>query len=356
MFIKMILKMTLLFSALPLFNSCNGQDHKLINIKTEQKMSINIGDTVSDIGNNIGCIIQDKSNNYWFASNGNGVYFYDGRTLKHITTKDGLLSNFVLKIEEDMNGDLWFSTRDGVCKFNGISFTNYTDKIKNAPTGKLYYSKGGLFFGHLDGVCYFDGFSFTGFEIHPNNYTSSPSNRNRPYSIYSTITDNLGRVWFGTQEKGVCRYDGDTFTFFIDHGLDKAAVRTLFQDKAGNIWAGNNGAGLFKFNGIGFINFTDEKGLANRDFLNKSPGKEGTLARPWTMNDDEKGNLWIGTIDAGVWMYDGINLTNYTTKDGLTGNSIWTIYKDKKGELWFVTDGQDICKFNGNRFSKFDFH
>jgi streptogramin lyase len=355
-FIKMILNSTLLFSVLTAFSSCNGQNQKPSESKTEQKISVNIGDTVSDLGKNIDCIYQDKNDNYWFASNGEGLYRYDGKMLTHITDKDGLLSNFVLKVEEDINGDLWFSTRDGVCSFNGVSFTNYTDKIKNAPSGKLNYTKGGLFFGHLNGLCFYDGKSFTSFAIHPNTYSPSPSDMNRPYSVYSTLTDNSGNVWFGTQEKGVCRYDGNTFTFFTEHGLDKAAVRTLFQDKAGNIWAGNNGAGLFKFNGKGFINFTDEKGLANRDFLKKLPGKEGTLARPWTMNKDENGNLWIGTIDAGVWKYDGTNLTNYTTKDGLTGNAIWTIYRDKKGELWFVTDGEAICKYNGNTFTKYEFH
>ena len=73
------------------------------------------------------------------------------------------------------------------------------------------------------------------------------------------------------------------------------------------------------------------------------------------MNEDDSGNLWIGTIDAGVWKYDGNKLTNYTTKDGLAGNSIWTIYKDKSGVLWFVTDGEAICKFNGKSFTRFGF-
>lgn len=337
------------------FVSCSGQSQKASENKTPQSLTVNIGDTVSDLGKNIDCIFQDKNDNYWFASNGDGVYRYDGKTLTHITDKDGLLSNFVLKIEEDENGNLWFSTRDGVCSFNGVSFINYTDIIKYALVGKLKFIKGGLFFNQLDGICFYDGKSFTNFSIHPVTYAPSPGNMNRPYSVYSTLVDKAGNVWFGTQEKGVCRYDGNSFTFFTEKGLNLAAVRTLFQDKSGNIWAGNNGAGLFKFSGTSFINFTDEKGLANRDFLKKLAGKEGTLARPWTINEDDKGNLWIGTIDAGVWKYDGTNLTNYTTKHGLAGNAIWTIYKDKKGELWFVTDGETICKFNGTTFTKFIF-
>lgn len=352
----MTLNTILLFTILTAFISCNGQPQKLSEHKTEPTRALNIGDTVSDLGKDIDCIMQDRKGNYWFASNGEGAYRYDGKTLIHITSKDGLCSNFIFKIEEDIHGNLWFSTRDGVCYFNGVSFTDYIDIVTTPTNSKLRYTKGGLFFGHLNGVSYYDGTSFTSFSIHPATYTPSPSNMNRPYSIYSTCIDNTGNIWFGTQEKGVCRYDGNSFTFFTEEGLGKAAVRTLFQDKAGNIWAGNNGAGLFRFNGKSFTNFTNEKGLANLDFLKNLTGSEGTLARPWTMNEDDNGNLWIGTIDAGVWKYDGKTLINYTTKDGLAGNSIWTIYKDKKGELWFVTDGKAICKFNGNSFTKYSFH
>lgn len=252
----MIFIRIILFSLLTAISSCHGQDQQPPENKSEQNNTEIIGDTVEGLGKNIGCMIQDKENNYWFASNGGGLYRYDGKTLMNITEEDGLISNFVLKIEEDLQGDLWISTRDGVCRFDGVSFSNYSDKIKNAARGKLNYSKGGLFFGHMDGLCFYDGKSFTGFTIHPDTYSPSASDMNRPYSVYSTLVDKAGNVWFGTQEKGVCLYDGNSFSYFTGQGLDKAAVRTLFQDKAGNIWAGNNGAGLFRFNGKEFVNFT----------------------------------------------------------------------------------------------------
>ena len=78
------------------------------------------------------------------------------------------------------------------------------------------------------------------------------------------------------------------------------------------------------------------------------------MARIYSINEDNNGHLWIGTIDSGVWRYDGKNLTNYTTTDGLTSNAVTTIYKDKKGELWFGTDGGGVCKFNGKMFIAFD--
>ncbi len=355
-FVKTTLNTIMLFSILTVFSFCNGQNKKSFETKTEQAITMNIGDTVSNIGKNIDCILQDKNGNYWFASNGEGVYRYDSKTLLHITDKEGLCSNFVWAIQQDINGNLWFSTRDGICQFDGKKFTNYTNIINNAPLGKLQYTKGGLFFGHLNEVCFYDGNSFTNFVIHPDNYNPSPSDMNRPYGIYSTLIDKDGNIWFGTQSQGVCRYDGKTFTYLTDKNLAGPAVRAMYQDRSGNLWFGNNGGGLYRYDGKTLTNFTEERNLGNPEFLKGHfNDKLGSLARVWAINEDNEGNLLIGTIDAGIWKFDGTNLTNYTTKEGLTGNAIWTIYKDKKGELWFVVNGEVICKFNGQTFSKYEF-
>ncbi len=171
--------------------------------------------------------------------------------------------------------------------------------------------------------------------------------------------EELINVWFGTQARGVCRYDGKSFTWFMEKGLSPPAVRALFEDRNGNMWFGNNGAGLFRLEDDSLSNFTRDNGLSNDEFWStaKITGKSvpGTLARVWTISEDNIGNLWIGTIDNGVWKYDGKNLANYTTKDGLTTNAITIIYKDNIGEMWFGTDGGGICKFNGVGFTAFAF-
>ncbi len=333
---------------------CCGQNQGSTGHIAPAQAALQLGDTVSAPGKNIDCIFQDRNDNYWFASNGEGVYCYDGKTIRHITDHNGLCCNFVFKIEEDVRGNLWFSTRDGVCSFNGTSFTDYTDTITNAISGKLRYTNGGLFFGHLNGVCFYDGTSFTNFSIQPYLYSPPPGDRNRPYGIYSTLIDKAGNVWFGTQGKGVCRYDGKTFSWLTDKDLAGPAVRSIFQDKAGILWFGNNGGGLFRYDGKLLTNITEERGLGNPEFLRgrRLKDKPGSMARVWTINEDNAGNLWVGTIDAGLWKYDGNTLTNYTTKNGLPGNSIWTIYKDKKGELCFVVNGEAICKFNGKTFTR----
>ena len=106
-----------------------------------------------------------------------------------------------------------------------------------------------------------------------------------------------------------------------------------------------------------FVKCLHSKGFTkvkvNYEFKVSGTQNTNTLARIYSINEDNFGNLWIGTVDAGVWKYDGTHLTHYTMKDGLSSNAVNTIYKDKNGQLWFGTDENGICKFNGINFQKF---
>ena len=181
-------------------NACDGQQRApapSVIVAAAEKPQ---GDVVSALGKNIDWILEDKKGDHWFASNGDGVYHYDGRVLLHFTTKHGLCSDHVWSIQEDMNGYLWCSTRDGFCRFDGKGFTDFTATIKNALTMPVHLVKGGLCFGHAEGICYYDGRTFTNFTIHPVGYEPERSNMSRPYSIYCGLEDRSGNLWFGTEQ------------------------------------------------------------------------------------------------------------------------------------------------------------
>ncbi|CAN5634761.1 hypothetical protein BH11BAC1_BH11BAC1_12490 [soil metagenome] len=340
---------------------------------------------VTEIGKSINCIFQDKHENYWFATNGDGVYRYSGKLLIRFTEKDGLCNDYVGTIQEDDLGNIWFGTSFGVSKFDGRTFTTYVHneslQLSTILKNEWKIEPGDLLFPAGEGVYRYHNNVFTYLLLPQDDADTKYSSKSKiikpyvdplgRYWVYCTLKDRTGNIWFGTQTLGVCRFDvrlndssgsnrseqGKLFTWFSEKGLSPPAVRGLFEDKNGNMWFGNNGYGLYRYDGKSLINFTEEKGLSNPEFLSnsKASGKPGpgTLARVWTINEDIIGNIWIGTIDAGAWRYDGINLVNFTMKDGLTSNSVNTIYKDKKGELWFGSDGGGVCKFNGTTFTKF---
>jgi len=317
-------------------------------------------------------IYQDRHGNYWFGTNDAGVYCLKPqkansdpaeKRLMHFTAKDGLPNNQVQHIQEDKLGNIWFTVGGfGVSQFDGQHFTTYTSNTilplqnggkkdwKIVPNDLWFYAGGGVFHYSNHSFVYLP---FNLAHFNSNLSQHSPFNLS-PFAVYSMLKDTKGNLWFGTQSQGVCKYDGKSLVWFTEKGLSGPAVLALFEDRNGNIWFGNNGAGLFKYDGKSIVNVTAEKGLGNKDFkVSGKPGL-GTMARIYSINEDNYGTLWIGTVDAGVWQFDGSNLTNYTIKNGLTSNAINCIFKDNHGELWFGTDNDGICKFNGKSFVKFD--
>lgn len=313
--------------------------------------------TTARIDHNIRSIFQDKKGNYWFGTNATGVYRYDGKTVKQFTEKQGLSNNQIQSIQEDNSGNIWFATGlFGVSRFDGQIFTTFSNKenlqLNNGAASNWKMEPGNLWFYAGGGVYRYGNNSLAYLPLDPDNLEASPYNLSR-YAVYCILKDSKGNLWFGTQAEGVCLYDGKSFTWFTEKGLAGPAVLGLFEDSKGNIWFGNNGSGLFRYDGKSLVNFTEEKGLGNKEFgISGQPGPE-TLARIYSINEDRNGNLWIGTVDAGVWRYDGNNLTHFTAKEGLIGDAVNTIYKDKKGELWFGTDSNGVFRFDGTSFSAF---
>jgi ligand-binding sensor domain-containing protein len=274
-----------------------------------------------------------------------------GSFVRHFTKEDGLSSDFVWSIQQDVNGMIWFTTRDGICRFDGTRFMDYTDMISSTLFGMLTYKPGGVFLPHNKGVCYYDGKRFTNFVIHPPSYIAERSSNYRPYAVYSTHADDRGRVLFGTQEKGVVIYDGLSYAYMDSLDLGGPAVRCIFRDHNGIYWFGNNGGGLFRFDGKILRNITAERNLGNAEFLKgrRLIDKPASLARIFAINEDRVGRLWIGTADAGVWKLDGDVLRNYTEADGLVGKSVTEIFKNRAGDLFFVS-GSVVHRLIGENF------
>jgi ligand-binding sensor domain-containing protein len=357
-------QLTAITTLLIYLNSCTGPTQKNNpNAEankpdsTTQFNSLNV--TTNSIDKNIRSIFQDRNGNFWFGTNGAGVYRYEAKTVTQFTVEDGLADNQIIHIQEDNFGNIWFGTgMFGISKFDGTKFTTYTNKVKitkgtetdwKLKNNDLWFCAGGGVFRYSN-----PSLDYLPFDVSSSNApTNAPFSLSR-YGVYCILKDKKGNVWFGTQAEGVCRYDGKSLTWFKEKGLSGPAVLALFEDSMGNLWFGNNGAGLFRYDGKTLANFTEERGLNNTDFRASGKSGLGTLARVYSINEDNNRNIWVGTVDGGVWKYDGNNLTNYTNKDGLTSNAVNTIYKDKTGELWFGTDCNGIFKFNGTTFVEFE--
>lgn len=324
--------------------------------------SYDIGVNVTQIDKTIWTIYQDKKSNYWFGSKENGVYYYNGHRLKHITTKNGLVSNEIRSIQEDTNGNIFFDTEKGVSKFDGHTFKTLQMANPDSPLNNWVLKPDDLWFrigSTKNGAYRFDGkyLQYLKFPTSPQENTFNKNNPNtslKPYGLYTIYKDRKGYMWFGTASLGACRYNGKNLSWHYEEQLQTTpnggdfGTRAIVEDKNGRFWInntrfryvietyGNKPIAFKKENGIGYLNKTNK--MAFPFFLSAT--------------EDNKGNLWMATYEEGVYKYNGKELIHYPIKDGDTDVLLFTIYKDNKGVLWLGTHNAGVYKFMGKTFER----
>ncbi|MGZ3932365.1 MAG: two-component regulator propeller domain-containing protein, partial [Bacteroidia bacterium] len=323
-------------------------------------------------------LLNDRTGNMWFGTNGAGASKFDGKNFTHYTEKEGLANNAVMCMTEDRNGSIWFGTYGGgMCKFDGKTFTTYNVKegLSGDVVSRILQSKDGTIWAGTNGagVCKYDGKTFTHYgkaqglagdvviamcedktgaiwvsahnaglsKIEQGTITNFTKANGLPDDVFwSMYEDKDGFMWFGSYGHGVFKFDGKHFLNYTDsEGLAGSDVRSIFQDTRGNLWFGTTNGGVSKFDGKTFSHFGDNEGLT--DFGISS------------MLQDRCGNIWIGTTGAGVAKYNGSCFTHLTTKEGLPHNVVRTILRDTGNVLWLGTAGGGLVRYNGRSFEWF---
>jgi ligand-binding sensor domain-containing protein len=310
----------------------------------------------SGVGDNVHGSIQDRKGNLWFATTSNGVYRYDGKSFKNFTSKDGLNSNGIFSILEDKKGDIWFGTTVGLSHFDGKTFrpiplsltvANYVYPSDPSTNVLVFHSiedkSGKLWFGTDKDVYCYDGKAFTVFLDNPSVINTTGLNLR---SVDRILEDKHGNIWFTTKTEGVCRYDGKSIVNFKPDG--ELWFYGLLEDRNGNIWVGTRYNGVYRYDGKTFTKMLQNGRFDSYTVL--------------SILQDKSGNIWFGTeagdeskreTEGGVWRYDGKTFENFSTEDGLSHNAVWSILEDSAGNFWVGTRNTDLCRFDGKTFTCF---
>lgn len=132
----------------------------------------------------------------WFGTSRNGLYRYDGATWTNVDISLGVNSVTAKgSITFAPDGALWVATTSGVNKFDGETWTVYTEKDGLAPGGVVsiaFEPDGTAWLAATGGVTRFDGKTWGVFTEHNGLYSRD---------VHSIAVGTDGKVWCG--EKGV---------------------------------------------------------------------------------------------------------------------------------------------------------
>ncbi len=363
---------------LTILSSCNAQvAHPKNDITNSAPDSTyQSGEVVPAITNNTWYVFQAKNNDYWFGSDGDGVFRYDGKTTTQFTSKHGLSNDRVRGIQEDGAGNIFVNTLDGVNKFDGLSFTTLAMPASALPMSEWKLQPDDLWFaGPQDTgtVLRYDGTTLHRLKFPETRRGNEelkrfprdkfPNAIYNPYDVYTIYKDSKGHLWFGTATLGACRFDGKSFDWLYEDHLTNTpnggsfGIRSIIETEDRTFWFCNT---QYRFHvedsrasdetrTEGQMQYTRTRGVENLPF--RVPETYMYFMSIVKGSDD---SLWMATYGNGVLRYDGTETTHFPVRDGDRDVTIFSIYKDKAGTLWLGTHEAGVYKFNGKVFEKFE--
>lgn len=279
-------------------------------------------------------ILQDKKGNVWFAT-WEGIIRYDGQTFTNFTNKEGLRRFHVFSLMEDTTGNIWFGTIGaGLYRYDGKSFTNLTTKegLVNDSVGCIIEDKNGaIWIGTAGGVSKYEGNSFSNFSI------NGGQNNN---DVNSIVEDNAGKLWIGTRGDAFT-YDRKKFTKITnEEGQAFVNVRSILEDIEGTIWLGGND-GLWSYDGSSFTNFTN-------NFVGYIYQDSGENIWTSSAADGNSMNWVLSKYDKIAQIKKGATTLQIKNEE----NMFFGITEDKKGGIWLGTL-RGVYRYDGLLFKSF---
>lgn len=278
-------------------------------------------------------IIKRKDGTLVYSTSGIGLSIITGLyTSKSIMNKERAL-DFVRKIMEDNEGNLWAVTEDkGVIRIDKKGkLTKYfsdTDQC-SVMTAICHDSKGNIYVGSNKGV----------YVMYKGTYTFKPISTTQNIPVLSLLLPTDNTLMIGSDGQGMKLLDTRTgivssstfYTYKTD--LNTTKVHSIFKDRSNNIWLSLFQKGLFvsKSKNIQF-EYIGSK-LSNQNLIG-----EGCVMAVYQTKD---GKLWVGTDGGGLYGLD-INQTehrqiahfNNAGKATTAPSTILCITEDENGKLW----------------------
>jgi ligand-binding sensor domain-containing protein/anti-sigma regulatory factor (Ser/Thr protein kinase) len=185
-------------------------------------------------GNLVLSMMEDKEGNFWFGTDGAGVYLWERKENRWsnfrsgLNEKNGLRNNVVWSLYQESSGIIWLGTEGGLAKFSK------TDR------------------------------SFTCYQSDPANRTGLSNNK-----VFSFCEDRAGRLWIATSGgfNRLIDSSGRFERFTEADGLANNCVYSILEDRKGRLWMStNNGISVFDPNTLKFKNYDAGDGLPANEF------------------------------------------------------------------------------------------
>lgn len=320
----------------------------------------------------------------------NGLYALDVSQTFSVYPVSGLFPAELAKVNrqmclfKDRQESLWVGTfNEGAMLFNSkhTKFRSYllSSANRNEPlrvVGKLVEYKKQIWVGCNTGIFVIDLVSGRWHPVNLDNQLEFDSN-SEIYNVYQ-LAENLILFYLLNQGTFVLNLDTQKVSRY-DIGLPPSSqIRAVTRDMDGKLWIAQDELSMYdpvrrrssidlstNYDGTTRFMFTQDilpvkggdvlVGTRTRGIWRfmRNPADELKYFKgePWgekelenknisVLYEDDEGNIWVGTYDSGLYMYDlkSDKVLHYFTQDRIAHNTIYDIIQDKEtGTMWIAT-------------------
>ncbi len=290
-------------------------------------------------------IHQDAEGMLWLSISDEGLRRMDPRRpgrFDQVPNREGdpksMSHKWVRSLYLDQQGTFWAGTNRGLhrLRVSDQAWPFFSPEFIADPKERMVLAihrdrKGTLWVGIRGWLTRFD----------PNRGTFDqyrlPRVKDRPADIRAFAEDAEGGLWIGTDGDGLWRINAsrDGVARFAPGlantvGLDHESILSLFIDREGSLWVGTRGGGVFRTNVD--AKAAEAYGLASAAGSPTEPEVNALLT-------DHLERLWFGT-DEGLLIFEkeGALLARREARF-FENKGVWTLLQDSKGEIWVGTAG-----------------
>ncbi|SEI55591.1 Signal transduction histidine kinase [Dyadobacter sp. SG02] len=302
-------------------------------------------------------VFRDAKQQMWVGT-GNGLFKYLSKQNRFIPVdyrgarsyENG--SEFVTTLREDSSGSIWIGTQNGlfVLSETGKPMRHYSYHPGNSGSisNNMIFAispqgRDEVWVGTDGGLNIID--TRTGrITLHAPDPRTPFSITNK--SIRSILTDASGITWMGTYKGGVNKYDRNLTLFglkrcdpYDPYGLSAPFVTSFAEHPDGRMFVGTDDGG---------VNLYDRKTNLFLKYPIHARNKAASaglavLSLKLTAPDA----LWIGTFQDGLFRLDPATgryeqFTQGPEAGSLSNNNVFSLTQDKKGRLWVGTNGGGV--------------
>ena len=311
------------------------------------------------------CFLKDSKGYMWIGT-ADGLMRYDGFKVyqyeHNAEDKNSIVNNGINVIAEDSNQRLWIGTAQGLCLYdrerdnfiNVDSISSNKNHLNNGYITALEFDKhGNIWIGtYGGGINIYNPKTSTFFYASGVNVHSSPLAKN--YITDFIITDDL--MW-SASKGGIKVFNvknkSEVSIKLIKGVLPTKQVTQLVKDSHGNIWFSTFDGEINKLKlSKGYYSLENK---ISSNSANLGVGLNDIL----TMENDGRGNFWIGGATSGLNYFDANKnkIVSYSgdkrSAKGLPTSSVRSVYKDNTGLVWVGTYNKGVYLIDNNA-GKFD--